>query len=122
MTFRAGFLELKQVRSVSLLKAEAGSKVLLEKGSLLDLTDKHLVDALLVLYSFGLDLLLGRFITKELLLGSRALGLLFSCKVSHVEFLNINRTNVDSSGSGNNVSSVYSSNRNTINLEGSRNQ
>lgn len=110
------------MRSITLVEAERSSKVLLEKRGLLDLSKQSLVDVLLIGNSLGLDFLLGSLVTEELLLGSRRLGLLLSSKVGNVELGSINGRDINLGGSGDHISGVDSSNGDTVNLEGARDQ
>lgn len=109
-------LELKKVRLVTLLQAERGGEILLEERSLLDLSKKSLVDGLLVGNTLSLDFLL-LTVSEELLLRGGLLGALFTGEVRDTELVDVDTVKGDTGGGGDNITSVNSSERDTVNLE-----
>lgn len=83
---------------------------------------KSLVNNLLVLNSFRLDLLLWGGFVEKVSLGFLVLVGLFSGKVGNVEFGNVNFVNVNLGRSGNDVLGVDPSKWNTVHFERTRNQ
>lgn len=110
------------MRSVTLVQAEAGSKVLLKERSLLDLSKESLVDLLLVSDTLSLDLLLAVVAEELLLSGGALLGLLLTGKVGNVELVEADTLDRDTGRGGNDVASVDSSDRDTVDLEGTRDE
>lgn len=100
---------------VTRLERELGSQVLLEKRSLLDLGNESSIDVLLVGDSLGLELLL-LALGEELLLGLLVGGR--SSEVGRGELVSLDTGDIDLSGGGNDVSGVDSSERDTVDLEG----
>lgn len=90
---------------------------MLQQWGLLDFSQQSSVDSLLVSDSLGLDFLLWLFFVEEVLLGLLGLWSLLSGKVSNVVLGNVNRVDSDLGGGGNDVTSVHSSQWNTVNLE-----
>ncbi len=105
---------------VTILQTESASNVLLEQGLLGNLSNEGSIDGLLVSNTLSLDLLLDSLVTKELLLSGSLLGSLLAGEVGNVELLDLDGLNVDTGGGGNDVTSVNSSKRNTVDLEGTR--
>jgi hypothetical protein len=109
-------LKLQKVRLVTLLQAERGGEILLEERGLLDLSKKSLVDSLLVGNTLSLNFLL-LTISEELLLRVGLLGLLFTGEVGDTKLVDVDTVKSDSGGGGDNITSVDSSEWDTVDLE-----
>lgn len=105
---------------VTILQTESASNVLLEQRLLGNLSNESSINGLLVSNTLSLDLLLDGLVAEELLLSSSLLGSLLAGEVGNVELLDLNGLNVDTGRGGNDVTSIDSSERNTVNLERTR--
>jgi len=111
------------VRLVTLSQAEGASEVAGEHIDLLDVGDQGLIDGLLVGSTAAVDLLLLSLLSllEESLLTSLLLGLLGGEVLGLsdlLDLLGVKAGDIDLLGGGDDVSGVDSSQRNTVDLEG----
>lgn len=107
---------------VTVLQRERGGQVLLQQWGLLDLGNQGGVDSLLVGDSLSLDLVLGKLLVEESGLGLLGLGGLLSGEVGGVVLGHVDRLDVNLGGGGDDVTSVNSSQWDTVDLEWARHQ